>query len=111
MVWGTKSRHERGYGTAWVKLRTRIMERDCGLCQVCKKDGRVTVAYAVDHIVSKANAARLRWTSEQVDHPSNLQAICRPCHDVKTQEEQGKAKHKPVRIGIDGFPIEEGEGG
>jgi len=106
MVWGTKSRHERGYGAAWVKLRTRIMERDHGLCQVCSKAGRVTIAYAVDHIVSKANAARLKWTPAQMDDPSNLQAICKPCHDSKTEAEQGKVKHAPVRIGLDGFPVE-----
>jgi hypothetical protein len=33
MAWGTKSRHERGYGAAWAKLRPQIMERDCSLCQ------------------------------------------------------------------------------
>lgn len=105
MVWGTKSRHERGYGAAWVKLRTRIMERDCGLCQVCRKTGRVAPAYAVDHIVSKANATRLGWTEEQIDDESNLQAICRPCHDEKTEVEQGKRKRPRVTIGADGWPV------
>lgn len=105
MVWGTKSRHERGYGAAWVKLRTRIMERDHGLCQVCSKAGRVTVAYAVDHITSKANAARLNWTPEQIDAESNLQAICRPCHDEKTEVEQGKRKRPRTKIGADGWPV------
>jgi 5-methylcytosine-specific restriction protein A len=106
MVWGTKSRHERGYGADWVRLRARIMQRDCGLCQVCKREGRVTVAYAVDHIVSKANAIRMKWTPAQIDAESNLQAICRSCHDTKTEAEQGKVKHKAVRIGVDGFPID-----
>jgi len=106
MVWGTKSRHERGYGAAWVKLRKRIMERDCGLCQVCRRAGRVTVANQVDHIVSKANAYRMKWTPAQIDAETNLQAICNPCHLVKTEAEQGKVKHKAVRIGVDGFPVE-----
>jgi len=106
MVWGTKSRHERGYGAAWVKLRTKIMTRDCGLCQVCRQAGRVTVATQVDHIVSKANACRMKWSQMHIDAETNLQAICKHCHDVKTQAEQGKAKFAPVRIGTDGFPIE-----
>ena len=105
MVWGTKSRHERGYGAAWVKLRTRIMERDCGLCQVCRKAGRVTVASQVDHIVSKANAYRMKWSTEQIDADSNLQAICKPCHLVMTEEEQGKAKRPRLTISADGWPV------
>lgn len=105
MVWGTKSRHERGYGAEWVRLRTKIMQRDCGLCQMCRKAGRVTVAYAVDHIISKANALRMKWTPEQVDDESNLQAICRPCHDTKTEAEQGKSKRPRVTIGEDGWPV------
>jgi 5-methylcytosine-specific restriction protein A len=107
MAWGSKSRHERGYGAAWVKLRARVLQRDCGLCQVCKRAGRVTIATQVDHIVSKANATRLKWTPAQIDHENNCQSICGPCHLAKTEEEQGKTKHKPVRIGVDGFPIEE----
>lgn len=107
MAWGSKSRHQRGYGAAWVKLRTKVLKRDCGLCQVCKRAGRVTIATQVDHIVSKANANRMKWTPQQTDHESNLQSICGPCHLVKTEEEQGKAKRAPLRIGVDGFPIDE----
>ena len=105
MVWGTKSRHERGYGAAWVRLRTKILQRDCELCQVCRKKGRTAVAYAVDHIVSKANATRMKWTLEQIDGETNLQAICKPCHLVKTEAEQGKSKRPRVAIGEDGWPF------
>ena len=72
MAWGAKSRHERGYDYAWVKRRAEIMKRDCGLCQACKRAGRTTLAYAVDHIVSKAKATALRWTRAQMDDPKNL---------------------------------------
>jgi 5-methylcytosine-specific restriction protein A len=105
MVWGTKSRHERGYDYAWVKLRRQILARDEGQCQRCKRAGLTMLAQAVDHIVSKAEAARRRWTREQVDHPSNLEAICEPCHLVKTEAEQGKTKRAPKRgVGPDGWP-------
>jgi len=73
------SRHERGYGWAWDKLRQQILERDCGLCQPCAQAGRVTAAAAVDHKVPKAQGG--------TDAEANLQAICDPCHKVKTQIE------------------------
>jgi len=105
MVWGTKSRHERGYDSAWVKVRNEVMKRDGGQCQPCKRVGRMTLAHAVDHIVSKAKATTLRWTRAKTDHPSNLEAICDPCHAVKTEVEQGKTKRK-ARQGVepDGWP-------
>jgi len=105
MAWGAKSRHERGYDYAWVKVRNEVMERDEGECQSCKRAGRMTLARAVDHIVSKAEAARRRWTRAQTDHPSNLEAICDPCHAAKTEAEQGKTKRPAKRgVGEDGWP-------
>lgn len=73
------SRHERGYGTAWDKLRKAILARDGGLCQPCMRMGRVTLANIVDHILNKASGG--------TDDDANLQTICRPCHDVKTAGE------------------------
>ena len=73
------SSSQRGYGSAWRKLRTAIMERDGYLCQVCLKADRLTPAHAVDHIINKASGG--------TDDPSNLQAICHACHRTKTQNE------------------------
>lgn len=73
------NRHERGYGTAWDKLRALILARDCGLCQVCAAAGLVTLAHAVDHVKPKAEGG--------TDDESNLQAICKACHLDKTAEE------------------------
>lgn len=108
MTWGSLSRHERGYGKEWDRLRKRILERDCGLCQCkhCTAAGRVTLASEVDHIVSKAKAKALKWTDAQIDDESNLQAINSECHKRKTKEEQGKTARPRVMIGLDGFPIE-----
>lgn len=104
MAWSKESRQSRGYGAAWDRLRKTVMERDKWLCQVCAKAGRTTSAKAVDHITSKAKAATMRWTQEQIDAESNLQAICKPCHDVKTEQEQGKKKRERVTVGPDGWP-------
>ncbi len=70
---------ERGYGHAWRKLRAIILERDEGLCQECRRAGRVTVATQVDHIKPKAIGG--------TDDPANLAAICKPCHDEKSRRE------------------------
>lgn len=69
----------RGYGGAWQKLRREILERDRGLCQPCQRAGRVTLAREVDHVLNKARGG--------TDHPQNLQAICRACHQAKTARE------------------------
>jgi 5-methylcytosine-specific restriction protein A len=73
------TRHERGYGTAWSKLREIVLKRDQGLCQPCEAAGRVTLAHEVDHRVPKAEGG--------TDAESNLQSICRICHLAKTQAE------------------------
>ena len=53
------------------------------------------LAAQVDHVVPKAKGG--------ADDPSNLRAICRPCHDAKTLQDAGK-KPRPT-IGADGWPV------
>jgi 5-methylcytosine-specific restriction protein A len=62
-----------------------IMTRDAGLCQPCQAAGRVTIAAQVDHIVPKARGG--------TDDPGNLQAICRQCHQAKTDREKNEGRH------------------
>lgn len=70
-------------GSRGVRSRERIRERDCDMCQECKRQGRTTGvpkgAGAVDHI-------RPLWEGGSND-PSNLQLLCDPCHDAKSAEE------------------------
>ena len=106
--WSRESRHARGYGTAWDKLRLLVLQRDHGLCQCdhCKGgEIRLTPATEVDHVISKAKARARGWTDEQIDDPSNLQSINEDCHKRKTEQEQGKVHRPKVRIGADGYPI------
>ena len=92
------SRHERGYGSEWYRLRSVIMARDLYLCQPCKKAGIITPAKECDHIIPKAKGG--------TDDPANLQAICIPCHNAKTQDEAKAAQGSTYRIiGIDGWPL------
>jgi 5-methylcytosine-specific restriction endonuclease McrA len=96
-----ESRHTRGYGWAWEKLRKRILERDKYLCQPCyhATPQRITPAAAVDHIEPKAKGG--------TDKPANLRAICDPCHRAKSLDDQGKRPRRIRRtFGADGWPIE-----
>ena len=88
------SRHERGYGWAWVQLRTRILARDLHLCQVCLANGRTASASDVDHITPKANGG--------ADDEGNLQSLCRDCHAAKTILDNGGKPRQA--IGEDGWP-------
>lgn len=74
-----KTRHERGYGHQWDKIRKSILRRDSYLCQPCKRNNRVTKADQVDHIRPKSQGGG--------DNADNLQSICYICHKLKTQEE------------------------
>ena len=95
-----RSRHERGYGSAWVKLRERILKRDDYLCQPCQREGRITTATQVDHITPKAKGGG--------DEDGNLQAICDAHHAEKSAREAAEARgYRPRRqIGLDGWPVE-----
>lgn len=75
-----KSRHERGYDSAWDKRRKRILKRDNYLCQPCKEEGIYTKAKAVDHKKPKSQGGG--------DEDENLQSICDPCHKEKTIKER-----------------------
>ena len=71
---------ERKRGGAGVRDRNRIRERDCGLCQECKRQGRASLGTVVDHIVPL-------WKGGS-DADSNKELLCQtPCHDAKTARE------------------------
>lgn len=77
-----RTRHERGYGSAWEKTRKVILERDRFLCCVCNAKGFTTMASQVDHITPKSAGGS--------DSYDNLQAICDPCHKQKTKNDKIK---------------------
>lgn len=73
---------QRGYGASWRNLRSVVIHRDRGLCQVCLVVGRVTEFFAVDHKIPKSKGGG--------DDISNLQCICDPCHKIKTATQDSK---------------------
>ena len=99
--WSAESRHKRGYGSGWDKLRVIVLRRDNGLCQCTACQGgkiRVTPATEVDHIIPKSKGG--------TDHLDNLQAINSECHKLKTTKENGGSIKMKVKIGNDGWPID-----
>lgn len=105
-----RSRHERGYGTAWDKKRKVILKRDNYLCQCddCKGGAlRVRPASEVDHRIGKAEWQRRFGNLDGCDDDSNLQAIHPACHAAKTQRESGNPS-RTVGCDINGWPLDPG---
>lgn len=102
MAWAKTSRHARGYGVAWDKLRIIALRRDRGLCVYCLERGRTELATEVDHRTPKAKGG--------TDDIDNLASTCRPCHEEKTKRENAEAQGRTYRpkptIGADGWPVQ-----
>ena len=64
----------------YQKFRDRFMRRN-PLCAECARQGLVTVSEEMDHIVPVVEAPDRIWDK------TNLQALCRPCHEEKTARE------------------------
>lgn len=65
---------ERGYGTAWQKLRRQVLVPG-SVCVVCGTSGSPSNPLTVDHIVAKANGGK--------DELANLQVLCRAHNSSK----------------------------
>jgi 5-methylcytosine-specific restriction enzyme A len=105
MTWSRKSRHERGYGSQWDKVRLEVLKRDGYLCQCPDCLGgkkRLREATEVDHIVQRADFASGKAKGD-ADDPSNLRAINSECHRRLTILQRGD-RVKP-EIGLDGYPV------
>lgn len=86
----------RGYGGRWQREREHYL-RDHPLCVMCEREGRVTGATIVDHIIPHKGDPKLMW-----DH-DNWQSLCKPHHDRDKQAIDRGGKPK-APIGIDGWP-------
>ncbi len=60
---------------AWQAVRRQALVRDHGLCQHCLKEGRITPAETVHHIIE----IRRNWSLRLV--LSNLVSLCLACHN------------------------------
>jgi 5-methylcytosine-specific restriction protein A len=76
-----------------MAIRKAIMTSQ-PLCPICLSQGRTVASEQVDHIIPLHKGG--------TDAGDNLQALCKPCHEVKTLSDVGAVK--PV-IGLDGWPL------
>ncbi len=64
---------ERGYGGKWQRLRLDFLKKN-PLCVYCQREGRVTEAKVVDHIIPHRGDQKLFWNQ------NNWQALCKSWH-------------------------------
>lgn len=93
------TRQERGYGSAWDRVRKLVLLRDKGLCKPCGFQNRVSPATEVDHIVPKSQGG--------TDDQTNLQSICSACHKLKTAYESTgeRARFQPEWLPEPRIPV------
>ena len=77
--------HKRGYDRQWRKERWDYLKAN-PLCVECLKEGRVTPAIVVDHIIPPKGDYDLFWDR------NNWQSLCKPHHDRKTATKDGAFK-------------------
>jgi 5-methylcytosine-specific restriction protein A len=82
----------RGYGGKWRAARLAFLKRH-PLCEDCLKDGTVTAATEVDHVIPHKGDQKLFWKR------SNWRALCKPCHSKKTATEDGGFGNRSDRGG------------
>lgn len=83
---------ERVRGSRWMGIRQRVLQRDNGLCQHCKADGRVTLADEVDHITPLHAGGHA--TDER-----NLVSLCKACHKAKSDREDSERRGRVQSLG------------
>ena len=67
-------------GRRLQRIRKQVLGEQ-PLCVMCKAKGKVKLAVEVDHIIALVNGGE--------DSHSNRQALCTPCHQVKTAQDCG----------------------
>jgi len=81
----------------WIK-RARLHLAEHPLCAMCLSENVVKAAECVDHVLPHRGDPKLFWFGE-------IRALCTHHHaSLKARIESGKPI---IRIGVDGYPIDE----
>lgn len=70
------------YTYRWQQLRRTLLLLN-PICAICLKNGRITQATEVDHIIPHKGDMLLFWDTH------NMQNLCETCHARKTANEDG----------------------
>jgi len=92
----------RGYDYKWQQYRATYLPEH-PLCESCKAYGYITPSVVVDHIIPHKGDKAL------FDDPANHQALCKECHDRKTQRDGSRGSVKASRAcDVNGVPLDPG---
>ncbi len=69
------------YGRNWKRVRDRFLVQH-PLCEQCQKEGRLTEAQEVHHIVPLSRGGN--------NATENLMSLCKSCHSAITAKEGGR---------------------
>ena len=83
----------------WKRLRVRQLQAE-PLCRMCAQLKKLVEATVVDHV--KAH----RGDEELFFDESNLQSLCKPCHDAHKQAQEHSANGILRGAGHDGRPLD-----
>lgn len=72
----------------WKKLRIEVLSEANNECQMCKSNGKVSLANTAHHIKHLKKHPELALTK------SNLLAVCNECHNILHPEKHFKYKKK-----------------
>lgn len=75
--YGRSKEEKKRYGSRWTKIRNMYIAKH-PLCELCLKEGRLTWAEEVHHIVPLGHGGS--------HAESNLMALCKACHSRITAE-------------------------
>jgi len=78
------------YGRAWKRIRDRYITEH-PLCEQCQKEGRLTPAEEVHHIVPLSKGGTNAF--------DNLMSLCTSCHSAITAREGGRWDKKTANTG------------
>lgn len=70
-------------GRAGMRERQRVREEE-PLCRICLDEGRTAATTEVDH--------KLPLSEGGTNDRSNMQGLCKPCHDAKSAAERAEAR-------------------
>lgn len=80
---GKTTSSQRGYNYEWQKARL-VHLNDNPLCVYCDREGRVTAANTVDHVIPHRGEMTLFWDR------TNWMSLCGTCHSSKKQREEAQ---------------------
>ena len=83
-AWARSSKHEdkRIRGRAGQRIRAQVLAEE-PFCRHCLPKGQRVRSEEVDHVVPLSQGGE--------NHRSNLQALCKPCHEAKTIAERANS--------------------